>query len=122
MGRYRFYDGSILAKGMIKLKNNKTKYNKVSIYQEQIYDKVNELKLLCNEARIPMFFACAVANTDKKTTYETEFISAESNNIHLKDDKITDFINVVNGFTTSPPHEAFEIDMDMDLDFNIDDD
>ena len=91
-----------------------TKYNKKTVYENVIYDKINELKILCNQEKIPMFFACAIANTDKKTTYETEFISATSNNINLKDDKITDFINVVNGFSTVPPHTDIEIDFDVE--------
>lgn len=89
-----------------------TKYNKKKTYMNEIYDKVNELKLLCNEEKIPMFFACAVESTDKKTVYETEYVGSKSNGIELKDDKICDFINVVNGFETIPPKKIIEIDYD----------
>lgn len=87
-----------------------TKYNKKNTYEQEIYNKVNELKLLCNQEKIPMFFACAISSTEKKTVYETEYISAASNDIILKDDKIADFINVVNGFDTVPPKEIIEIE------------
>ena len=89
-----------------------TKFNQKKYFENEIYNKVNELKLLCNAAKIPMFFACATVSTDKKTTYETEYVGTESNDIHLKDDKITEFINVVNGFETIPPRNIVEIEFE----------
>ena len=80
-----------------------TKYNKRKVYEQEIFNKVNELKLLCNQEKIPMFFACAVESTDKKTVYETEYVGSKSNDIELKDDKICGFINVVNGLETIQP-------------------
>lgn len=87
-----------------------TKYNKRKVYENEIFNKITELKLLCNAEKIPMFFAVAIESTDKKTVYETEYVGAKSNEIELKDDKITDFINVVNGFETVPPKSIIEID------------
>lgn len=87
-----------------------TKYNKRKVYEQEIFNKVNELKLLCNQEKIPMFFACAVESTDKKTVYETEYVGSKSNDIELKDDKICGFINVVNGFETIPPKKIIEIE------------
>lgn len=87
-----------------------TKYNKKKVYENEIFDKINELKLLCNKEKIPMFFACAIESTDKKTTYVTEYVGSKSNGIELKEDKITGFINVVNGFETVPPKNIIEID------------
>lgn len=89
-----------------------TKYDQSEFYTQQIYDKINEIKLLCNREKIPMFFACATKNDGKGTVYETEFIGTGSNEITLKDDKITDFINVVNGFNTIPPKSKMEIDFE----------
>lgn len=87
-----------------------TKFNKKKIYEEQIFDKINELKLLCNSEKIPMFFACAIESNDKKTIYETEYVGSKSNEIELKDDKITNLINVMNGFETIPSQKIIEID------------
>jgi hypothetical protein len=87
-----------------------TKFDQTEFYKQEIYDKINEIKLLCNREKIPMFFACAVKNDNKNTVYETEFIGTGSNEIGLKDDKITDFINVVNGFSTTPPKAKMEIE------------
>lgn len=93
-----------------------TKFNKKKYYSETIAEKLNELKILCNNEKLPFFFACAVENTDRKTTYEYDFIGTNPNEIYLKDDKIVDFINVVNGFDVIPPRKIVDIDYDIDMD------
>ena len=89
-----------------------TKFNAKRTYEEKIAEKVNELKLLCNEEKIPMFFACAASSTEKRTEYVYEYIGTVPNEINLKNDKIADFVNVVNGFETVPPREIVEINFE----------
>ena len=93
-----------------------TKFNKKNYYNEKILPKINELKLLCNNERIPFIIAVPVNSTEKKTEYEYEFIGTNPNEIYLRDDKIVDFINVVNGFDVVPPKKIVDIDYDIDMD------
>ena len=91
-----------------------TKFNKKNYYNDKIKAKLDELKVLCNNEKLPFFFAVAVNSTEKKTEYEYEFIGTNPNEIYLKDDKIVDFVNVVNGFDVVPPKKIIDIDYDVD--------
>lgn len=99
-------------------KTNITKFNKKAYYAEKILPKINELKVLCNNEKLPFFCAVAVNNDEKKTGYEYEFIGTNPNEIYLKDDKIVDFVNVVNGFDVLPPKKIVDIDYDVDMNFD----
>ena len=91
-----------------------TKFNNKSYYNEKVLPLINELKIVCNNEKLPFFCAVAVASSEKKTDYEYEFIGTNPNEIHLKDDKIVDFVNVVNGFDVVPPKKIVDIDYDIE--------
>lgn len=56
-----------------------------------------------NAARIPFFFAAAVANTEKETEYYCEAITPGSMGLKLADDKFADFLDIRNeGFIAVP--------------------
>lgn len=95
-------------------KDEITKFKKKDYYKNVIEPKILELKKICNDEKIPMFVAVAVSNNEKKTEYEYDFIGTNSNEIFLKDDKITDFFNVVLGFDVVPPKKIVNIDYDIE--------
>ncbi len=99
-------------------KDTVTKFNKKNYYNEKILPKINELKVLCNNERLPFFFAVPVNSTEKKTDYEYEFIGTVPNEIILRDDKIIKFINVVNGMDVVLPKTIVDIDYDVDDEVN----
>lgn len=88
-----------------------TVFDKKEIFEKEIEEKMTELKLLCNKYRCPMFVSVCVKNDKKRTEYVSDMVGAYSNDIHLMDDKIPKFVNVLNGFDTVPPHDDFEIEM-----------
>lgn len=91
-----------------------TVYDKQEFYKEEIANKVSELKLLCMQQKIPYYMAFAVANNEEDTEYVTEALIPFSNNIQLKRDRFPDYINIGNGFTTTPYVNTIpEIDIDM---------
>lgn len=89
-----------------KIKNSKAKTNKVKItpydkqkvYDEIIREKAEELRDLCYEHDIPVFFTAAVRNTAKDTLYESFMITDDTKGLKLKNDHIADMVKVLNNF------------------------
>lgn len=79
-----------------------TQIDKEKVFEEEIRPLFKEAMKKCADNGIPAFYACAAINNEEKTIYLTDMISAVSNNIVLKDDKIVDFANVLNNFYTVP--------------------
>lgn len=76
-------------------------YSKKSVYNNLINPKVKEIEDVCNQEKIPYFMTFATENEIKKTQYTTVTSGVDLNN-PLSEDKITNYINVMNGFTTIP--------------------
>ena len=79
-----------------------TPIDKESIFEEEIRPLFKEAMKKCAENGIPAFYACAAINNTEKTVYLTDMVSAVTNDIVLKDDKLIDFANVLNDFYTVP--------------------
>lgn len=92
---------------------NVTEFNKEEEYGKEIEAKIQELKLICNDAKIPMFVTVCMNSSNEETVYKSDVVGSKVNNIILKDDLIADLINVMNGFRTVPPHSSFEMEMDQ---------
>ena len=80
--------------------NAMTEYNLSSVYDSELAEKIAEIRTICTMKNIPFFFAFAVKNNAKGTTYETDLLSAGAQSIELTDDKFPDLVNVMNGFGT----------------------
>ena len=87
-----------------------TEFDKRDIYESLIEPKVTELIQLCNKERMPVFITVCVKNDDKDTEYENNMFASASNNIYLKKDRIPDHVNVMNGFSTTPPADIVELE------------
>ena len=90
-----------------------TEFDKKDIYEKMLKEKIDELKKLCNQERMPMFIAVCTESTKKETHYEADLVGSYSNDIILKDDLIPKFINVFNGFDTVPHDEEVELEMNV---------
>lgn len=90
-----------------------TCFDKTDVYNNEIIDLVTKLSIACNRNKIPLFVSVCVKNDEHGTVYKNEMISAVSSGIHLKDDKLVGFVNVLNGFVTVPKKEELEVDFDF---------
>lgn len=103
-------------------------YAEVSDVQEQIMEKISELKVLCNFNKIPMFIALGIEHdnngifqikADKNYAEGGEItafaILPEIMELNTKDRRFADFVNVVNGYTTilKPEPEINEEDFNF---------
>ena len=89
-----------------------TVFDKRNEYTALIADKVMEIKRLCHIHKIPMFITLCVENTESKSVYEKEMISAATCGHELTDDQIVKHVNVSLGFDTVQPSQELSIDMD----------
>lgn len=87
------------------------RFDKRKVYEEQIKEKVSELKELCTINDIPFFFTACVANDDEKAIYVSEGITPESYGFSISDNCFTNHINVSNGFDTVPKEKPYSIDL-----------
>lgn len=92
-----------------------TVFNKEKIYKEEIHPLIVDLLQACNRHEMPLFLAVCDKNDVKGTDYKLEMISPTSNNIILTDDKVVDWVNVYNGFTTVYKRTDTEIDTDYSI-------
>lgn len=80
-------------------------YNNEKVYKDTIKEQVSELIMKCRIAKIPCFISIAVGNTSDSTAYINEAVTPNSLGVKLTDDKISQHINVMNGFKTVPYSE-----------------
>lgn len=74
-------------------------FNKENIYNHDILPILKKLLVLCNEHEIPIFIDMAIKNSPAGTVYKTEFLSARSFGLRLKEDRLTKHALVANGFS-----------------------
>lgn len=98
-----------------KTSKKKTVYDKKKIYQNEIAPHVVQAMRLCVKHNIPFFFQCAVANTEKETTYAGDFWLTGAGQINLADDRFERHLAVMNGFDTYWPtyRETFKAAQNM---------
>ena len=89
-----------------------TVFDKTEIYENEILPVVAHLRQLCSMNEIPMFLSIAVKNDESGTEYRNDMISAVSTGIVLKDEHLTNHVNVINGFETVPKKEFDTFDVD----------
>lgn len=89
-----------------------TPFNKTNEYKTLVAEKIMELKQLCHMYKIPMFVTVCIKNTEDKTVYEKEMISAATCGYQLADNQIAKHINVTLGFDTVQSTPEMVLDMD----------
>lgn len=93
---------------------NLTCFDKTDVYKDEIQDLVAKLIIACNRNKVPVFVSVCVKNDENGTTYKNEMVSAASSDIHLKDDMLVRFVNVLNGFITVPTKDEVEVEFETD--------
>lgn len=88
-----------------------TEFNKNEVYEALVVPKIRELLQICNRERIPVFISACTKSDKKGTEYKSDMYAALSNDIILKDDKFTKFVNVINGFETVPSSNVMDINL-----------
>lgn len=91
---------------------NSNYFDKTKVYEEQISELVERLRIVCNREQMPMFLTVCVANDKNETSYKNEMVGTKSSGLMLTDDKIIRHVNVLNGFHTVPLWEDEEIELE----------
>ena len=106
------------------MKKELTVFDYTELYNEKIVPLIKQIDIICKANKIPYLFCACTKNDEEESTYVYEGNLCGSNNIVLKDDKMTDFLRILAGFklksvesvnggyTLSPPEESVEINMD----------
>lgn len=90
------------------------KLERREVYQEKVKPIVENLERTCYREKIPMFASFAVFDDKKKTEYENVMLSPTTINFRLSDDKIADFIRVIQGYRTISPGDDTEFQFTED--------
>ncbi|MCC2254576.1 hypothetical protein LKD70_09125 [Ruminococcus sp. CLA-AA-H200] len=81
-------------------------------YVFEVLNKADELLLLCQKYRIPMFVTVVTdINNNGEPQYYNRMFSAKGHGISLSDDQIEKHVLVADGFKVVPPREHIELDM-----------
>lgn len=93
----------------------KQKYDEFDLsaeFEKKCQPILDELILQCSLLKIPFFWSACIKNNDEESVYFNDAVATGSRNISLKDDKISKYIAVLNGFDVVPHREILEINMD----------
>ena len=88
-----------------------TIFNKEKLYNNEIKNKIEEIKNICSINDIPFFATFCIKNNETNSTYVSEGVATGSRNIELVDDKIVKHLCVQNGFKVLPNEKNEVIDM-----------
>ena len=90
-------------------------FDETDYFESEIAEKLRELKVLLNRARIPFFFTACVKNDEKESVYKSTMIGKARFPLLLFDDKITKCLSVMAGFKTVFPNKDITMDIDQVL-------
>ena len=79
-----------------------TEFNKKKEYEKNVKGKVEDIVRLCNNLDIPCFLTFCVQNNEEESIYQTEYLSPGQKQQQLKKDRFADYVNIMNGFITTP--------------------
>lgn len=88
-----------------------TTYDKTKIFEEKVLPHLKEAMKECSLNQIPAFVTVATKNSEEGTTYYSDMISPISEEIQLKEERITGMADVLNGFDVVEKNKIIEIDM-----------
>ena len=89
-------------------------YDKKKVFEQEIQPIFESLVKACNINRIPIFACAAVASSEESTEFKTIGLNPTQYNFILKDNKFTEFTNVMNGFQTYYNGNAQEANEEYD--------
>ena len=81
-------------------------------FDETIRPLILSLRAACNVAGIPMFLSCVIpGEKGEREEYVNEMLSPSVVNCSLADDKIAEFVKILNGFHAVPDVETIEVEL-----------
>ena len=104
-------------------KKELTEFDMHDVFDAEVAPLLKQLKAVCKVHKIPFFFSACIENSEEGSEYFHDGNLCGSNQIVLKDDKITDFLRILCGFrlrvdektkeySYTLPGEDIELDMD----------
>lgn len=90
-------------------------YNKTKKYEDDILPLMKRILIYCNEYNIPMFATFAVSDDGKKTTYNTEVVTAASLGLTISEDHLVKHASILSGWDTIPVAQPSEFLDEDDL-------
>lgn len=127
---------------MEKRASESVNFDVTQVYRNEIQPLINKIEKICYENRIPMFAAFATKESGRKTEYTHVYLSPTYVQNELKDDRLREFVRVIQGYRVVAPsfvedidaeeclpsvdnvHEEVEADMSVDKffsDFSLED-
>lgn len=96
--------------------------SKENVYKTYVKKKMEELAQICYSNNLPCFFVVAVGDqpkskdNTKQDKLDLRSITYVPETLHCKtsDTVFSDFINVMNGFSTVPPADKSQFELDAD--------
>ena len=104
------------------MKKELSVYDHTELYNNQVVPLLKQIDIICKANKIPFLFCACIKNDENGSEYTYEGNLCGSNNIVLKEDKMTDFLRILAGFklksvestqggyTLSPPEDSIEIE------------
>lgn len=90
-------------------------FDQTEYFEKEVAAKMQEIKILCNRARIPFFFTACVKNDKEGSVYKSTMIGKSRFPINLTEDKITKCLSIMAGFDTVCPKEDILYEIDNEL-------
>lgn len=88
-----------------------TTYDKTEIFEEKVLPHIKEAMKECSLHQIPAFVSFATKNSEDGTEYYSDMVSPISEEIYLKEERITGMADVLNGFDVVEKDKIIEIEM-----------
>lgn len=95
---------------MEKQASENVKFDATQVYRNEIQPLINKIEKICYENRIPMFAAFATKEIGRKTEYTHVYLSPIYVQNELKDDRLREFIRVIQGYRVVAPGFVEDID------------
>lgn len=74
-----------------------------TLYKEFIQPLLKQIECICSHNHIPMFAAFAIKENEDGTEYKYTYLSPTSVSNELKDDRLSDFVRVMQGYQVVSP-------------------
>lgn len=78
------------------------------VYEEKLLPLINQIRIICNDNKIPMFMSYALTTDENEIIYKNDIIDSDFVGVTLVDDKIKEHMKIMAGFQTIYPTSEVE--------------
>lgn len=97
-----------------------TIYNQKGVYEKELAPLLDKIKVICRINKIPLFYSCAISNSEDKTNYMNDGALPGSLQVSLKDDFFAQYLLILQGakvsMTSCSDDELVQSIMNVDVD------